>query len=38
MPGEYNPVIPGATVYANNPNNPFADKAGNELCSTATAR
>ena len=30
MPGEYNPVIPGATVYANNPNNPFADKAGNE--------
>ncbi len=30
MPGDYNPVIPGATVYANNPNNPFADKAGNE--------
>ncbi len=28
MPGEYNPVIPGATVYANNPNNPFTDKAG----------
>ena len=29
MPGEYNPVIPGATVYANNPNNPFTDNAGN---------
>ena len=29
MPGEYNPVISGATVYANNPNNPFADNAGN---------
>ncbi len=29
MPGEYNPVLPGVTVYANNPNNPFADKAGN---------
>ena len=28
MPGEYNPVIPGATVYANNPNNPFTDNAG----------
>lgn len=23
MPGEYNPVISGVTVYANNPNNPF---------------
>lgn len=23
MPGEYNPLIPGLTVYANNPNNPF---------------
>ena len=23
MPGEYNPVVPGLTVYANNPNNPF---------------
>lgn len=30
MPGEYNPVIPGATVYANNPNNPFTDNAGHE--------
>ncbi len=30
MPGDYNPVIPGATVYVNNPNNPFADKAGHE--------
>jgi hypothetical protein len=28
MPGDYNPVIPGATVYANNPSNPFTDKAG----------
>ena len=23
MPGEYNPVLSGTTVYANNPNNPF---------------
>ena len=23
MPGEYNPVLTGITVYANNPNNPF---------------
>lgn len=23
MPGEYNPVVPGLTVYANSPNNPF---------------
>ena len=23
MPGAYNPLIPGLTVYANNPNNPF---------------
>jgi hypothetical protein len=29
MPGDYNPVIPGATVYANNPSNPFTDRAGN---------
>ncbi len=29
MPGDYNPVIPGATVYVNNPNNPFSDRAGN---------
>ena len=29
MPGEFNPVLPGVTVYVNNPNNPFADKAGN---------
>ena len=30
MPGDYNPVISGATVYVNNPNNPFRDKAGHE--------
>ena len=29
MPGEYNPVLSGVTVYVNNPNNPFTDKAGN---------
>lgn len=30
MPGQYNPVLPNTAVYANNPNNPFADKAGNK--------
>ena len=29
MPGEFNPVLANVTVYVNNPNNPFADKAGN---------
>lgn len=29
MPGAYNPVLPGVTVYPTNPNNPFEDKAGN---------
>lgn len=29
MPGAYNPVLPGTTVYANNPDNPFPDKNGN---------
>lgn len=29
MPGEYNPVIKGLDVYANSPDNPFADAAGN---------
>ena len=29
MPGEYNPVLPGTTVCANTPDNPFADSAGN---------
>ena len=28
MPGAHNPVIKGATVYVNNPSNPFTDKAG----------
>ena len=30
MPGEYNPVLSGVSVYVNNPNNPFTDKAGNK--------
>ena len=29
MPGQYNPILKGVTVYANNPNNPFADKKQN---------
>ena len=28
MPGKFNPVITGLTVYANNPDNPFADNKG----------
>lgn len=29
MPGQYNPLLVGMTVYANNPDNPFTDNAGN---------
>ncbi len=28
MPGQFNPVITGLTVYANSPDNPFADNKG----------
>lgn len=29
MPGQFNPLIKGLTVYANSPDNPFSDTAGN---------
>lgn len=29
MPREYNPILSGVDVYANSPNNPFSDYAGN---------
>lgn len=40
MPGQFNPLIKGLTVYANSPDNPFSDTAGNSpvLDENASAR